>query len=797
MLSRLIKAGLRNLRKNSAFTLLNVAGLSISLCVVSILFLFIVHEKEFDRYNRSVSRLYRVLDHITVSQSKEIWCTSPNALAPAMKQAIPEINYAARVVRHDFGAPAIVRTDKESFKEKNFYYCDEDFLNLFDVPFEEGDPRTALIRPYTVIVSSTVAHKLFDHTAAVGKTILVDGKHLMRITGVFKDFPENSSFDCQIIGSFQSSGLGDNLTWDNASFETYCLLAENAQKAGVESTMQQLLKKSLPPPDPWFTINSITLQPFGEVHLYSDEYKNSYIARSGSIGEIKSFSLLAMLILLIACINYMNLATAQFQKRSKEIALHKVLGASTRTVLLRYYMETALLVLAALVAGLLLTSFSLPMFNFLTGKHIQFHHLLMPAFLIPLVLVWLITTLVAGSYPAISCAVQNPLSIMRSVRIRHSGAHFIRKGLVVLQITASIVLSVIALTIYGQLDFIRHKDLGYNPANVIALALPPSTGATTSALAVEELKKLPFVLGATTVQGFPGMTVSGRKLFKGGGDKLGLDIQTNNATGDVLNILKVRLLTGSPFPATIAAGDTTVRVILNKKALDYLGYTPEQAIGKKVNMMLGDNAYITGVADDFHFSSLQVPIGAYAFYTGGKQINNYILLRCAHGDQQMTGQLQNGFSKIFPLVLPDLTYLSAYVETLYVDQIRTGRIIFFFAILAIGIACLGLFGLAAYTAEQKTKEIGIRKVLGSSVINIVELLSAEYVSLFLIGCLVAIPIGLYLSTAWLENFAYRAKIDYMLLALTCLSLFLVALLTVSFQAMSAALRKPTQSLRRE
>jgi ABC-type antimicrobial peptide transport system permease subunit len=258
------------------------------------------------------------------------------------------------------------------------------------------------------------------------------------------------------------------------------------------------------------------------------------------------------------------------------------------------------------------------------------------------------------------------------------------------------------------------------------------------------------------------------------------------------------MLAGSPFPATIAAGDTTVRVILNKKALDYLGYTPEQAIGKKVSMMLGDNAYITGVVDDFHFSSLENPIGAYAFYAGGQQANNYILLRCTPADQQLiAAQLQNGFLKIFPLALPDLTYLSTYMETLYVDQTRTGRIILFFAILAIGIACLGLFGLAAYTAEQKTKEIGIRKVLGSSIMNIMELLSAEYVKLFLLACLIGIPIGLYLSAAWLENFAYRTKINYVLLSLTCLSLFLVALLTVSFQAMSAALRKPTQTLRRE
>ncbi|MDQ6902839.1 MAG: ABC transporter permease [Bacteroidota bacterium] len=797
MFKNYFKTAWRNLKAHRLFTLLNIAGLSLGLAISVLLYLFIIHELSFDKMYKNEANIYRV---ITKSETYGNMANAPNAVAPSLVNNLPEVKYATRLLKHDFGTNAFIKVNNDDFIEKSFYWCDSSFFKVFAVPFIEGNPATALSRPNTVVISESTAKKYFgknsgDYRDVIGKTIVIDNDKTLAVTGVFKDFPENSTLDCNLIGSYSSTHFSKTLSWSNASFETYCVLNNDASVANVEKKINGLLDKNVPKDEQWFTLS---LQPLNKVHLYSAGYSDSYSSRTGDIKEVRNLALLVLLILVIACINYMNLATARSQKRAKEVAINKTLGASMRNLVFRFYAETALLTLFALFAGLVLALLTLPLFNQITGKSLSIGDLNNLTFLGGLAFMWIGITLLSGSYPALYLSRFSPKLALQQAAPKGTMASLIRKGLVVVQFASSVILIIGVIVIFKQMEYVRNKNLGYNPENVIAI----NTGAAKSKQQIEvlsnELESRENVLSVSGAQGFPGMGVSGRAIYKSEDDKQGLNIGTNHTSNGVIKVLQLKLLAGTDLPKVKAEGDSTVQVILNKKAVDYLGFNPQQAIGKKVKMQLGDNAFITGVIDNFNFASLHEPMGAYAFNNGDMEPEKYLLVRFKTGNLPAT---INEFQKLFKESIPDsvfdYTFLDKYLNTLYAAEQKMQTVIFIFSLLAIIVACMGLFGLAAYTAEQRTKEIGIRKVLGASVRGIAALLSKDFLRLVIVSIIIATPVAWWMMNKWLGDFAYRINISWWIFFVAGITAIIIALITISFQSIKTAVANPVKSLRTE
>lgn len=794
MIRNYIKIAWRNLKGDSTFSSINIFGLAIGLAITILLFMFVSHERSFDNMYANKDKIYRVLLNTQGDNGEETWANAPAALAPSLQKDVPEITEAARMLKHDFGGTAFIQANEENFTEKGLYWCDKELFKIFDFKFIKGQAASALSRPNTVTLSQSTAMRYFGDENPIGKTITVDNNTQLEVTGVYEDLPANSTLDCNAIASFSSTYFSKNPSWSNASFETYLLTTENIDIASIEQKIQTVLDKEVAKEEQWY---SFSIQPLNQVHLYSATYSDSYSSRNGDIKEVRNLSLLAALILFIACINYMNLTTARSQKRTKDVGINKTLGASTKDLIKRFYIETGLITAIAILLGVILAALAVPLFNKIADKQLNLDILYSGRFIASILGIWILTTLVAGSYPALHLSRFSPKTIMSTSYKKGSIATLVRKGLVVVQFSASVILIIGVIVIYQQLQFMQNKNLGYNPENLIAISTAAAQDKDTDVL-LNSFKALPNVAEVSMAQGFPGMQVSGRSLSKNDADKSGINIQTNSSDATTIKALELKLLAGKSLPKVKVKTDTLVDVILNKKAIDYLGYTPEEAIGKKVQMQLGDNAYIVGVVDNFNFSSLHVPIGAYAFHNSQQEGQNYLLVRFNTGVLTQTMEtFEKAFKKVVPNSAFDYTFLDKNLERLYANEQRTARIGLLFSVLAILVASLGLFGLAAFTAEQRKKEIGIRKVLGASVFGITQLLSKEFILLVLLSFVIAFPLALWIMNNWLQEFAYRIHISWLIFIAAGFLAFVIALLTVSVQAIRAAVSNPIKSLRTE
>ena len=794
MLKNHIKIAWRSLKSNSLFSAVNILGLSLGLAITIVLYLFITHERSFDTMYPNNENIHRVLLHMDYEGQKEVWCNAPAALAPAIKSDIPDVKSAARMLKHNFGDLAFISTNNTNFTEKNLYWVDNEFFDIFNITFLNGQAKTALNRPNTAVLSQSAAKKYFGTADPIGKTIIVDNNEQLEITGIFKDFPNNSTLDCNIMASFKGTYFDKNPSWGNASFLTFCLLNNNASSASVQEQIQQTLNKNVPKEEQWF---SFSLQPLKEIHLYSADYNDTYNSRKGDISEIQNLGLLAILILVIACINYMNLITARSQKRAKDVAMNKTMGASAKNLLLRFYVETGVITFISLLIGIVLAFIAVPIFNAVTAQSLDVSLVLNINFFIGLFIIWLVTTLISGSYPAMYLSSFSPIAILNPTYKRSNNNVIVRKGLVILQFTASVILIVAVLVIYNQLQYMQSKKLGYNPESVMAISVGAVENKEHLEALLLEYKGMANVIDAGLAQGFPGINVSGRTLAKNDNDKEGISIQTNRSDATILDVLQLKLLAGKMQPQKLA-GDTLVEVVLNKKAVDYLGYSPEEAIGKKVMMQLGNNASIVGVVDDFNFASLHQPIGAYAFHNRASEYKSYLLVRYStESITNVVNQFGETFEKVISNSAFEYTFIDKNIERLYAQEKRAVQISIIFCGLAIFVASLGLFALAAFTTEQRTKEIGVRKVLGASPFSITKMLSGDFVNLILMALVIAFPIGYWVMEGWLETFAYRIDITWTIFLIAGGLALAIALLTISFQSAKAAMISPIKSLKTE
>lgn len=798
MIRNYFKITWRNIRSNKLFTTLNLSGLAIGLCVCILLFASISYQLGFDRMYKNAKNIYRVNTQTSETFEYKVWAQLPNAVGPAMLQSIPQVKSMARLVKHDYGASVSLKTGENTFVEKGLYMADSTVFSLFDFHFIEGNSIAAFQQPKSIVLSQSAKQKLFGKEPATGKIIYVNNKDTLHVSAVYQDLPANSTIDCDMIYNIMDSWMGKNVSWSNASFETYCLLQPVADLKQIEKQATALIEKNVEKKDQYFT--KFLLQPLTSIYLYSADIRQGYSGRLGNISTVKILLFLSLLVLAIACINYMNLATARSQKRAKGVGVNKVMGAGKRQMLLLFYVETAVFSLIAIFFGYLLAFLIQPLFYNITGVELNASTLYSTPILISLLVTWFLVTLIAGSYPAFSLSRISPLVLMSKLKRKHSVADFVRRGLVVFQFASSIILIIGVLVILQQMNYIRTKNLGYNPKGVLAVSVKAAKSNQVSIL-TDDLKNLSTVKSVSPAQSIPGDVESGRTVKKPGEDKEGYPVKTCRTDGSIVNTMQLSLAAGSSLPQTLSKEDTSCYVIVNEALVKYLGFkNPEQAIGTYVTTQMLSKAIITGVVKDFHYQSLKSEIGGYIYYTMNKAPEYLKTLLIRYDSQDLPSliqQVQAVFKKDMPDAAFDYEFLDTHVQNLYISEQHTANTATAFSLLAIFVACLGLFGLAAFTAEQRIKEMGIRKVLGASVSGIATLLSRDFLKLVLVSILIASPIAWWLMNQWLMDFNYRIQMNGWVFGMAGSIAIVIALVTIGFQAIKTAVANPVKSLRTE
>ena len=573
----------RSLARNKTFSLINILGLSIGLACITVIGLYVVDELSYDRFHEKTERIYQIT--ITANYEGQVrkWTGVPNKSAPMFAKEIPEIEKAVRILANNFSGKAFVTSEKLKSSENRLVWADADIFKIFTIPFVQGDPGTALVRPHTLVVTEATAIKYFGSTDVIGKSLRIDRDTVdFEITGVIKNPRTNSRFQYPIIGAFAGTWFDqpNHQMWGNASFETYLLLHENVNTAGVEKKIAEILDRNIPKDQQWF---SLEIHPLKDIHLQYPDVQETGGGVKGDLSQLAILIGLAIVIILIASVNYMNLSTAQSQKRFKEIGISKTLGATSRQLARQFYFETSVFVLIALVISIQIVILSLPIINSVTGKQFTNDFVAAGPFWLACFCFWIILTALAGFYPALYLSAFSPKEVLNGSLSGLGGNSMLRKMLVVVQFSISIILIVSTLILQQQLTFIRDKKLGYEPEQVVAIG-------TTGAQNKEQVNSLKTLLqglapisGVARSQAYPGEGGSGRFLPSLDGQSSGQPLTTVRATPEVIDVLGIKLLAGKTLPEKVP-GDTTVQLVVNKKCTDFLGLTPAEAVNRKVKV---------------------------------------------------------------------------------------------------------------------------------------------------------------------------------------------------------------------
>ncbi|MCB0290042.1 MAG: ABC transporter permease [Calditrichaeota bacterium] len=796
MLKNYWKITIRNLLKNKVYALINILGLAIGLAGFIIISTYIKNELSFDRFHKNANRIYRPVEiqhHPGVGTQHVAVTMGP--LAPALANDFPEILSAARIRPH--GNFLLSYGDKRFYEEAAA--ADPAIFEIFTIPFSSGDPATALAAPNSMVLTRTLAEKYFGDANPLGEMISY-GPYECQVTGVIDDYPENSHLHFEMLLSF--STIENEYSWLNSwhsnSMATYILLREGASAQALEAKFPEFLNKYIEEEKLTF---ELYLQPLLDVHLRSDHIiYQTYNYHRGDIQSVYIFSLIALFILLIACINFMNLATARSARRAKEVGVRKVLGSQRKDLVLQFLGESILITGFALLLGLLIVQVVMPFFKEMLGDRFIFDYYENRGFILELVALTLLVGIVAGSYPAFYLSRFRPVETLKSTtagsRAGQGGAS-LRKVLVVLQFAIAIVLLVCTGVVIEQLDYVRNRDLGYNKDQIVYIPLRGKEVRQQVELLKEDLQRQAGIRGVTASSGLRGASGSqGTMTVAGTSQEVKMMMRYAHVDFDFIKTMEMRIMEGRDFSPAFAE-DSVTSVIINQAAVKEFGW--ENPIGKEFEGW-GDEApnfRVIGVVNDYHFYSLRQKIEPLIMFIDPPRYY-YLLVKLQGGD--IPAALEK-VEQVWKTHLPDYPYeydfLDAHFNGIYKTDLNTGKLFGIFASLAIFIACLGLFGLAAFTAEQKTKEIGIRKVLGASIPGLIALLSKDFIKPVLLANLIAWPLAYWGMRNWLAGFVYHTEMGILVFVAAALLALLIALLTIIYQALKVALANPVKSLRYE
>jgi putative ABC transport system permease protein len=798
MLKNYFKTAWRNLIKNKISSLINVAGLTIGLTCCLLIALYIQHELSYDEFEKNGDRIARVIMQYSFdgsSESNEGNYTSVR-VAAIFPKTFPEVESAIKMTEYS----RVVQYNDKMFDEKNFMYADSNFFNIFSFKLLSGNLHDALSTPYEVVLTASTAKKYFGNSNPINKTLRVgNDSNLYRVTGVMQDCPRNSQIQFDLLASFSSLGItkdAEDTYWD-ANYTTYLLLKNKDNLATLQAKLPAFMKKEMQ--GQGATVN-FHLEPFNKIHLYS--LYDSFVPNT-SINYIYILSAVALLILIIACFTYVNLSTARSLERAREVGVRKVIGALKSQLFWQFIGESFLISLIAVLLSLVLSALLLPFFNDLSNEQLQPQALFSLPFILFSVSVALIISFLAGVYPALILTKFQPVKVLKGAFKNTASGQVLRKSLIVFQFAISVFLIVSTFIIQQQLYFIQHIKLGYDRDHVIVLPLDQKM-MIDLAVIKQQFKQNPDVLSVsscsnTPVQGGGGFNMRSAIMPA---DKQ-MAVLADRIDEDYINTVGLQLIAGRNLTSQdikdVSNDDYHKNIyhfILNESAAKQLGWTAQDAIRKK--MFLGDEraGIVAGVVKDFHFESLHTPIKPFVLFPEAWRRQLLVKVSGAHL-QQTISHLESSWKTLVPYRPFEFHFLDEDYNKLYSSEIRLGTIMDLFAGIAIVLACLGLFGLSAYTVQQRFKEIGIRKVLGASVSTIVITLSRDFISLTCIAIIIAIPAAWWASAKWLQDFSYRTTITWNVFAVSAAATILLAVVTVSFQAIRAAITNPVKSLRTE
>jgi predicted permease len=789
MLKNYLKIALRNLWKSKSFSLINIFGLALGMACSLLIMLWVQDEKGVDAFHKNRSRLYSVYERQYYDNKIEAFHGTPGPLPDEIKKVIPEIEYASGIAWNNWSTFAVA--DKIMKVEGN--HAGADFFKMFSFPLLQGNAQTALNSPVNIAISRRVAENFFGSPqAAVGKTIRYENQKDFKITAVFENIPHNSSRKFEYLINWQAFLEMNSWAkeWGNNGPGTLIMLRADANPAKVENKIRKLLDKYNKDQSAAFRIE-LGLQRYDKLYLYS-QFKNGKIA-GGRIEYVRLFSIVAVFILLIACINFMNLTTARSVKRAREIGIRKVVGAVRSALRYQFIGEAILLSLFAILISIVLVALILPGFNSITSKQIS-----LPVsegvFWLTLVGLTLVTGIISGSYPAIFLSSLNPIRVLKGTLKFTTGAAWFRKGLVVFQFVLSTVLIIGTIVVSKQVEYVQSQNLGYNRHNLVYIPLEGDLTAKYS-LFKEQALKMPGIQHVSRISQPPTQIENGTGGVEWDGkDPNTKPMFTQAAVGyDFVKTMNIRILEGRDFSKDFATD--SVGYMINEAALKKIGY--KDPVGKPLTFWQKKGTIIA-VIKDFHFNSLHQPINPLVIRYGEKDDYGAALVRIM---PNQTKQALSGLEKLCKQLNPSFPFTcnfsDAEYQQLYKSEQVVSKLSNSFAFLAIFISCLGLLGLAMFTAEQRTKEIGIRKVLGASIGSLFTLMSKEFLLLVCIALVIASPIAWWLMNNWLQNYAYRTQISWWIFLSAAALAIMIALITVSFQATKAAIANPIKSLRTE
>ena len=794
MLKNYWKIALRNIKKHKGHSFINMAGLVVGLTCCILILMWVQDELSYDNYHENAGRIYRITYAEEIGDALDHYAVSPFPAAPAFAAEVPGIEAYARLWRRT----GLFKHADENFEERNIFYADQDYFRIFSHKFIEGDPALALKNPGSIVLARDLAEKIFGGQNALGETLNLSADGDLRVTGVVENVPRNSHFRFRCLVSMNTiQGRRAELlqAWLAIQGWSYLLFDENVEADKIKEKMAPVVEKYAGEDARRYgTKMFYALQKLTDIHLKSN--LEGELEPNGDIRHVYIFSLIAGFILLVACINFMNLSTARSAGRGKEVGLRKVLGARRRRLIVQFLLESTGFAFLALILTLQLIRLLLPSFNDLTGKEITMASLGTWVMVFGLAGLVGFTGLAAGSYPAFYLSSFQPIQTIRQKGQPGTGRPSLRNVLVVLQFAISTALIISTLIVLKQLNFMKNQNLGFKKEQVLAVYARGQAIAPQAEAFKNELKKDPGILEASYSDGIPGRTETILTTFlEGKPDSVSFTFNYILADYDFLATYEIELLEGRNFSRNFAT-DQEGAFLINEAARSKLGWG-EQTLGKKIGYSREVMRPIVGIVKDFHYRSLKEAIEPLVIYL--KPVHNaYLSIKINTDNVSQTlsfvAKTWNAFEKERSL---EYFFVDEDFDALYASEERLSRIITFFALLTIFVACLGLYGLASYTAEQSTKEIGIRKILGASLSSIIFQLSQKFIKWVLAANLIAWPVAYYAMMKWLQNFAYRKGLGIEAFILSGAGALVIALLTVSYQSAKAALSNPVDALRHE
>jgi putative ABC transport system permease protein len=800
-------SAIRNIRKHKGFSLINIAGLAIGIASCLLILLFVQSELKYDRFHEKADRVYRVGFTFHVGTNQFDAALGPCPLAAAMVDEFPEVQSSARIfARQSRGGDVFVRYEEKRYKENKFLWADPELLEILTIPFIKGSPEEALAQPNSVVLTAETADKYFGQEDPVGKMLELEDGSLYMVNGVTESWPDHSHFHFDFLAAFSSLPKSKDLDFYDTAVFTYILLREGASIDELElklpefsgKCMAPIIEKIMAVPYKEFLESGnfigFMTQPLRDIHLRS-KWGNE-LEPQGSFNTVIIFSAIAVLILIVACINFINLTTARSTQRANEVGVRKVVGSSRIQLIRQFLSESIFLSFLAFLLALVFVELSLPVFNTLIGKEFSSSRVLDWHFLLVLFVGAIVIGIAAGSYPAFLMASFRPVAVLKGkVQSSMKGRRF-RDALVVFQFCASIILLVGTAVIYTQLHYIRNKDLGFDKEHVVVFQRAEKLGSQQLAFK-DQLQQNPGVLNATFTDSLPQMLLEAKVFQKEEeGSQVNNTLITITADYDLLETYGLKLIAGRYFERERLTDSAAI--VLNEaaiKALDIQDPLEKRLflVGLKRKPM-----DIIGIINDFHMESLHTKIGPTAVILVGTRPSVLLSVRVRPGDLPKTlGFLEDKWREFTNNQPFEYVFFDDQFDLLYRAEVQAGKVITAFACLAVFIACLGLLGLVSFTASQRTKEIGIRKVLGATTPGILVLLNKNFVKRVLVANLIAWPLAYYAMNKWLENFAYRIRITIWIFLASAVIALLIALFTVSYQTIRAARGNPVDSLRYE